>query len=307
MIYTAIDKWNSSPDSYLEHHGVKGMKWGVRKQPESLGSRYSRWGRNVSNKSYDRQLSRVEARRARKMTEVDRSPVKNTRYGKWVKDVSNKSYDRQKANIEARRAKRMGEFDSFDNARSKISDLGKKSVNFIKDHKKEIAIGAAVVGGAALTFGAYKVHSIRQNNMAAVGAFLRDHDVRLGNNNLMSATGFKGPSHFQEFVRQSSHIKKGALGPTLTTNTHISSRWKNPTIDRKNPVKNGGINWTYDKTTTSVSSRDYNRTIGRGGEQYNDIFLKDKNKYMRRAAKNEKKKMAKYYKEYMFNNSSSWK
>ena len=146
MIYTAIDKWNSSPDSYLEHHGVKGMKWGVRKQPESLGSRYSRWGRNVSNKSYDRQLSRVEARRARKMTEVDRSPVKNTRYGKWVKDVSNKSYDRQKANIEARRAKRMGEFDNFDKARSKGLTKGQKIAI-------GVGVGAAVAAGVGV--GAY--------------------------------------------------------------------------------------------------------------------------------------------------------
>lgn len=34
MIYEAIDYWNSP---YIEHHGVKGMKWGVRKDPESSG------------------------------------------------------------------------------------------------------------------------------------------------------------------------------------------------------------------------------------------------------------------------------
>lgn len=36
MIYAAIDKWNSPS---FEHFGIKGMKWGVRKQPESVGRR----------------------------------------------------------------------------------------------------------------------------------------------------------------------------------------------------------------------------------------------------------------------------
>lgn len=31
MIYEAIDTWNSP---YIEHYGVKGMKWGVRHDPE---------------------------------------------------------------------------------------------------------------------------------------------------------------------------------------------------------------------------------------------------------------------------------
>lgn len=40
MIYKAIDYWNFSPDSYLEHHGVKGMKWGVRKDRiKKIGSK----------------------------------------------------------------------------------------------------------------------------------------------------------------------------------------------------------------------------------------------------------------------------
>ena len=111
MIYEGIDRWNSP---YLDHHGVKGMKWGVRKDKPSLSSRYSKWGRAVSNKSYDKMASRVEARRAKKMQEVDSSPFKNTRYGKWVKKVSNKSYDRERVDIEARRSKKMSEFDAFD-------------------------------------------------------------------------------------------------------------------------------------------------------------------------------------------------
>ena len=39
MIYNAIDTWNSPPDSYLEHHGVKGMKWGVRKIKDRINQR----------------------------------------------------------------------------------------------------------------------------------------------------------------------------------------------------------------------------------------------------------------------------
>lgn len=35
-MYIALDYWNST---YLDHHGVKGMKWGVRKVRTSISSR----------------------------------------------------------------------------------------------------------------------------------------------------------------------------------------------------------------------------------------------------------------------------
>ena len=40
MIYKGIDRW-SSP--YLEHHGVKGMKWGVRKAQQTTTGRRHRF------------------------------------------------------------------------------------------------------------------------------------------------------------------------------------------------------------------------------------------------------------------------
>lgn len=36
MYYEAIDRWNDS-ELYLDHHGVKGMKWGVRHDRVSIG------------------------------------------------------------------------------------------------------------------------------------------------------------------------------------------------------------------------------------------------------------------------------
>lgn len=41
MTYEAIDYW-SAPGEYLEHHGVKGMKWGVRKAARRVSSSIKR-------------------------------------------------------------------------------------------------------------------------------------------------------------------------------------------------------------------------------------------------------------------------
>ena len=108
MIYEAIDLWNSPS---LEHHGVKGMKWGVRRQRESLGNRIRSW-RTRRHENYIRKT-------------FGEAAVKEGRR----EDAA--SYKYQKS----------GE--------SGAVGLARATGNFVKSHKKEIAIGAAVAVGAA--------------------------------------------------------------------------------------------------------------------------------------------------------------
>lgn len=68
MIYSAIDIWNSL---YLEHHGVKGMKWGVRKVRTSVSrrtqakkqARYNKSdyakAKNMSDQELQRTINRI--------------------------------------------------------------------------------------------------------------------------------------------------------------------------------------------------------------------------------------------------------
>lgn len=271
MIYEAIDRWND-PNTYLEHHGVKGMKWGVRKAYHNFQGR--------------------RLRRSANKIQEDINSLKNARN---KNGMSEKDTNKSVAALEKIRDKQLNKAEQHENYQPKsLTNFGKKSVQFIKDHKKEIAIGAAVVAGTALAaYGAYKVHSIRQQNMAAVGEYLKSHNVRLGEGKLMSTATYGGNSHMQEFTRQSSSIKKSILGPTLNTNIHTTTRWRSPTID------NHG-NWTWNKYKTTINSLDKTTTIGRGGSKYrDDLFLKSKNKYMRRAGKLSMKKNANYYKDFM--------
>ena len=63
MIYNAIDTWNSPSDSYLEHYGVKGMKWGVRKV-RVAGSAI----RGFVNKPKQRRYERSDYAKAKSMS-----------------------------------------------------------------------------------------------------------------------------------------------------------------------------------------------------------------------------------------------
>ena len=110
---------NYISQDYLMHHGIKGMKWGVRHDSQPLG-------RRLSNHA----VNRIEKHRSQKMAETER--YKNTKYGKWVRNTSNKAYDKA-SNV----------------ARNGLSSKQKKVL-------KGVAAGAAIAGIGALSVVALK-------------------------------------------------------------------------------------------------------------------------------------------------------
>ena len=96
MIYEAIDRWNSPS---LEHHGVKGMKWGVRHDPKVDKLRSSiRQAKRARNKLYRSDLAGSAA--------ITRSP-----YDKFAK-ASNLVADR-KAKLAKYKKGDKGELNSY--------------------------------------------------------------------------------------------------------------------------------------------------------------------------------------------------
>lgn len=56
----------------IEHYGVKGMKWGVRRTPEQLGH-YREKALKKSNKRYDREIERARKQANRGFTEKSKN------------------------------------------------------------------------------------------------------------------------------------------------------------------------------------------------------------------------------------------
>lgn len=92
-----------SDELYLAHHGVKGMKWGVRRTPEQLGNRVSKL--QSRNKSLSSDIKRYNDTARDYDVRSARASAKNSKWeGKLAKATAKKAkYDLKQQKEMARR------------------------------------------------------------------------------------------------------------------------------------------------------------------------------------------------------------
>ena len=144
-------------DLYLYHHGVKGMKWGVRKDKSRVSSRKQRKQdrRNISNAKFKIQAEErkkvhkeygveekwnAAEKRAQKVYDKKGTSAiaEDKTYQKLYNDY-NRSHDKAEAVVKQRTNKAL------------VQKFGKEKVDdFLKYEKRMSNIGGAIIGGGAL-------------------------------------------------------------------------------------------------------------------------------------------------------------
>jgi hypothetical protein len=60
-------------DNFLEHYGVKGMKWGIRKQRQSVKKQATQTAKKLTNKELQKRVNRLNMEKQYAKLEADRS------------------------------------------------------------------------------------------------------------------------------------------------------------------------------------------------------------------------------------------
>ena len=145
----------------LYHHGVKGMKWGVRKKTDSNVSS-ARSAYKTAKKEYNKSFNRAYNRAA-----AAYSPIKKHRQAndaRW-QDAANKAEALNKAKTTYKKAKATAEAKAkAERALTKIER--QKQKEFVKTRSKEILKGESALAKIwDVTTGAHKIQAEIEYNL----------------------------------------------------------------------------------------------------------------------------------------------
>lgn len=197
----------------IYHHGIKGQKWGVRNGPpyplkpsdHSQEERKQNWTRSLTADSD------VVKRRIAREAEILKTKSKNAR------DNIKEKKEKKQAVKQARKEK----YASLHGT--------EKFTEFVKDHKKEIAIGAAVVAGTILViYGTQHASEIEammndaHNKRVSESVQKMFDKYKEGRSNLEAAGEGFGAKNFQEVMKNFDEAS-GYLGKRSNAWTALNS------------------------------------------------------------------------------------
>lgn len=236
------------------HHGVKGMKWGVRHDPQRTGRisarRQYKNAKREALKKYARAADRLESQG--RGNDLDAN----------MKIASQYDAERKKAKQD------------YQNAKKDNPLLTPKQ----KQIAKKIAIGAAVVAGVGLaTYGGVKLSSTRSYNRASIAKFL-DNNPEIANSVLQGGKPYK--SHVERVINPFGNGLQIKGGSTVSVGK-IKNTIKGPSLKTSqstvNAYRTNYYNRPGEKSRDAVSKYLEKDVIGANGRSL--YFNKEQRKY----------------------------
>lgn len=71
-------------NDYIYHHGIKGMKWGIRRTPEELGHAPSKSSKDMSDEELRKRVNRLQMEKQYKQLMNELYPDKKARAAKFI-------------------------------------------------------------------------------------------------------------------------------------------------------------------------------------------------------------------------------
>lgn len=153
-------------DDYLEHHGIKGQKWGIRRFQNPDGSLTDKGQKRYNMKEARKEA--VQSRRDRMRANAEyRSAIREplSRFKK-VEDAQLKNLDEKEKAYENAKKTSKEKQQAYKDAKKEYKDSKGLTDEQKAKLKKAAIIGGAAVGTALAAYGGYKLYQLNKPSKA---------------------------------------------------------------------------------------------------------------------------------------------